>query len=122
MSPQRLGGLWESLCLCMFHDTLSGSSIRLAVKDYDATFRKIQETGNELLRSTILALESPLKSEGAVVLNTMVGIPRRQVIRLPSGDLGIAETSGSHLSGSIEYLAPASGVTGRYSPARVSSS
>lgn len=98
----------------MFHDTLPGSSIRLAVEDYDATFRKIREIGLELFNSAQVALEGSQKSEEPVVLNTLCGFPRREVVPLLNGELRVADVSPHQLCGKLGQYKPTRGVTGEF--------
>lgn len=97
----------------MFHDTLPGSSIRLAVEDYDASFKRILETGHELFKSALVALEGSDDSHETVVLNTLHGVSRREVVPISSGEMKVAEVSNTQLCGTINEFKPENGVTGK---------
>jgi len=109
---QRFDNLWESLCLCMFHDTLPGSSIHIAVEDYDRKFAAIHKTAKELFDEAAKALGGSADSNS--VINTLPSHPRKEVVSLGSGEVGVAETDAHTLCGKAERYEPSEskGVTG----------
>lgn len=97
----------------MFHDTLPGSSIRLAVEDYDAAFRKIRETGKKLLEDAGTALQdSDNATKQMAIVNTLPGYARREVIALPDGELRVVEVDSGELCGKVSALTPKTAVRG----------
>lgn len=93
----------------MFHDTLPGSSIHLAVEDYDRKFAKIHETARELFEDATKALES--KESEVSYLNTLPSHARREVISSEDGTPRVVDLAAHTLSGRAEDHSPAEGVT-----------
>jgi len=111
---QRFDKLWESLCLCMFHDTLPGSSIHLAVEDYDRKFAEIHRTAIDLFDEAVKALGGG-QSDVKGVINTLPSHPRREVVSLPDHYPRVATFHDGHtLYGETEKYEPgeSEGVTG----------
>ncbi len=77
--PQaELDSLWKLLLLQQFHDILPGSSIALVYEDAARDFAEIEA------RTTALC------GGGPQPVNT-VGVPRREVVRDPAGELRVVE-------------------------------
>ena len=90
----------------MFHDTLPGSSIRLAVDDYDLKFAKIKETGQELVDNALRALESDSGKHQPCVLNTLPGLARKEIVTPPGGGMLVAEASAGAICGTAKSYSP----------------
>ncbi len=80
---------WEGICLCQFHDTLPGSSINICVRDSDGKYAELQEVGQRLLDEAYAVLygtATPTRENkgNAIVINTLHGINRREVLAMPN--------------------------------------
>lgn len=97
----------------MFHDTLPGSSIHLAVEDYDKKFAWIKENGQELLNDALHALSTRTSSEAApMYLNTLPSYPRREVVALPDGSHEVVDLEEGFVTAtSAKFLLADSGVS-----------
>ena len=97
----------------MFHDTLPGSSIHIAVDDYDRKFAAIHKTAKELFDEATRALSG--KSGSKSVINTLPSHPRKEVVSLENGEIGVAEIDIHTLCGKAERYEPSEseGVTGK---------
>ena len=97
----------------MFHDTLPGSSIHIAVDDYDRKFTAIHQTAKELFDKATRALSG--NSDSKSVINTLPSHPRKEVISLGNGEIGVAEMGIHTLCGQAEKYEPleSEGVTGK---------
>lgn len=80
---EELVRLWRLLLLNQFHDILPGSSIRLVYEDAERDLAAV-EAGAEAL------CERALGAPGPMPVNT-IGVDRREVARLPSGELRVVE-------------------------------
>jgi alpha-mannosidase len=98
--------------LCMFHDTLPGSSIHIAVEDYDRKFAAIHKTAKELFDEATRALGG--SSDSKSVINTLPSHPRKEVVSLGNGEVGVAEVNAHTICGKAEKYEPSEseGVTG----------
>ncbi|ORX40242.1 alpha-mannosidase [Kockovaella imperatae] len=96
---ERLDKTYQALCLCMFHDTLPGSSIRLAVEDYDREFAKIQMAATEMKDSAIRALQSRTTGSTKAVINTLPGLSRSEVVEISGGDYKVITAGVGDLHG-----------------------
>jgi alpha-mannosidase len=96
----------------MFHDTLPGSSIHIAVEDYDRKFAAIHKTATELFDEALRALRGD--SDSKSVINTLPSHPRKEVVSLGDGKLGVAEVDAHTLCGRAARYEPSEseGVTG----------
>lgn len=97
----------------MFHDTLPGSSIHLAVEDYDRKFAEIHKTAIDLFDEALKALGGD-KSNTKGVINTLPSHPRREIVSLPDQYPRVATFDGHTLYGETEKYEPgeSEGVTG----------
>jgi alpha-mannosidase len=95
----------------MFHDTLPGSSIHLAVEDYDRKFAKIHEIARDLFEEATKVLES--NSGGASYFNTLPSHARREVVSSENGDPYVVELDNHTLCGEAESFSPTEGVTSK---------
>lgn len=95
----------------MFHDTLPGSSIHLAVEDYDRKFAEIHQTAKDLFHEAIEALHDDRKRLFSEVsyINTLPSLPRREVVC--SGGWCVASVDMASLCGTTQDLQPNEGVT-----------
>lgn len=92
----------------MFHDTLPGSSIHIAVEDYDRKFAAIHKAAKELFDEARKALGGEPKTR--LVINTLPSHARKEVISLGDGKFGVAELDPHMLTGNVEsYELPESG-------------
>ena len=101
----------------MFHDTLPGSSIRLAVEDYDKEFAKILQTAREMKDSAVRALQSRSgngPSQNAV-LNTLPGFERREMVHTGGGEYKLVTAKVGELQGRVTRLDPNQAVSGKSS-------
>lgn len=115
MESQRIDKSYETLCLCMFHDTLPGSSIRLAVEDYDKAFAELLSNGKELLNAAVKALSSRLRdTSDFTVLNMLPGVSRRELVEI-KGDYQLAEATAGSLAATLAPSQSVKGVSGRSS-------
>ena len=96
----------------MFHDTLPGSSIHIAVDDYDRKFAAIHKTAKELVNEAAKALGG--SADFKSVINTLPSHPRKEVVSLGNGGMGVAEVDAHTLCGTAERYEPSEseGVTG----------
>ena len=108
---ERIDKVWQNLCLCMFHDTIPGSSIRLAVEDYDREFAKILATAQELKDSALRALQSRSGNAGPAVLNTLPGVARHEVVEVTGGQYQLVKAKAGDLHGQVASVDASSGVT-----------
>ena len=100
----------------MFHDTLPGSSIRLAVEDYEAAFRQILETGSEIRDSALKALQSRSKDMRTdAVINTLPGVARSEFMEI-DGQVQLVEAKAGQLLASVSSEVLEEGVSGKSSP------
>lgn len=92
----------------MFHDTLPGSSVRIAVEDYDKEFAKILQTGQEMKDSALRALQShsTRTSTETTVLNTLPGIARHEMVQINGGEYKLVTGDIGELHGSVTRLEP----------------
>lgn len=90
----------------MFHDTLPGSSIHLAVEDYDRKFAAIHKTAIELFDEAINALGEERSSKSSLVINTLPSQHRKEVVSLGDGKLGVADIDAHALCGKAEKYDP----------------
>lgn len=99
----------------MFHDTLPGSSIHLAVEDYDRKFAAIHKTAEELFEEGLKALAGGATSTS--VLNTLPSHPRKEIVMIGDGELRVAEMDAHTLVSKAEQheLSESEGVTGMLS-------
>jgi hypothetical protein len=88
----------------MFHDTLPGSSIHLAVEDYDRKFAAIHETAKNLFHEGIKALEGESGSKS--VINTLPSHARKEVVSFEDGKMGVAEFDAHTVCGKVERSEP----------------
>jgi len=97
----------------MFHDTLPGSSIHLAVEDYDRKFAEIHKAAIDLFDEAVKALGGG-QSDVKGVINTLPSHPRREVVSLPDHYPRVATFDGHTLYGETEEYEPgeSEGVTG----------
>ena len=97
----------------MFHDTLPGSSIHIAVEDYDRKFAAMHKTAKELFDEATRALSG--NSNNKLVINTLPSHPRKEVVSLGNGEIGVAEIDIHTLCGKAERYEPSEseGVTGK---------
>ena len=102
------------MCLCMFHDTLPGSSIRLAVLDYDKEFAKILQTAREMKDSAVRALQSRSANGRAqtAVLNTLPGVERHEMVQMGGGEYKLVTADVGELQGSVTRLDSEQAATG----------
>ena len=81
---------WQALCLCQFHDTLPGTMAAIAVRDTDGKFAEIQKVGKTLLDEALSVLfrqpKTPSGGMQSLVINTLLGLKRIEVIRVEKGD------------------------------------
>lgn len=94
---------WEGLCLCQFHDTLPGSVIEICVKDSDGKYAELQEVGKRLLDEAygVLYGAAPPTKENkgtALIINTLHGINRREVVGIPKAGSGVRSQQPSSYS------------------------
>ena len=95
----------------MFHDTLPGSSIRLAVEDYDKAFAGVLAAGKDMLKSAIRALGSRLRdTSDTTILNTLPGIPRCEFVK-HQGKLSVAQASTGDLTAKVTPVKVRRGVS-----------
>lgn len=83
---EEIDKLWEHVLLNQFHDVLPGSSIRKVYDDAERIYRDIKEKGGKLLRMAVDALGSDARNEGGIMALNTLGIPRRELVRVPSSD------------------------------------
>lgn len=97
----------------MFHDTLPGSSIHLAVEDYDRKFAEIHQTAKDLFYEAIEALRDDRKTSSSVVsyINTLPSLPRREVVCREDGRWSVASVDLASMCGTTQDLHPNEGVT-----------
>lgn len=97
----------------MFHDTLPGSSIHIAVDDYDRKFALIHKTAKELFDEATRALSGNSGSKS--VINTLPSHPRKEVVSLENGETGVVDIGIHTLCGKAEKYEPSKseGVTGK---------
>ena len=97
----------------MFHDTLPGSSIHIAVDDYDRKFAAIHKTAKELFDEATRALSGD--SDSMSVINTLPSHPRKEVVSLENGEMGVIDIGIHTLCGQAEKYEPSEseGVTGK---------
>lgn len=88
----------------MFHDTLPGSSIHLAVEDYDRKFAVIHKTARDLFEEGVKALKGD--SGPRMVINTLPSHVRREVAILGDGELGVVEIDAHSLCGEVQNYEP----------------
>ena len=88
----------------MFHDTLPGSSIHIAVEDYDRKFAAIHKTAKDLFDEATRALGG--SSDSGSVINTLPSHPRREVVSLGNGEVGVAEVDAHTLCGRSKKYEP----------------
>jgi alpha-mannosidase len=98
----------------MFHDTLPGSSIHLAVEDYDRKFAAIHKLATNLFDEAVNALDGGSDSGSKGVVNTLPSHPRREIVSLPNQHPLVASFDGHTLFGQAEKYEPveSEGVTG----------
>ena len=98
----------------MFHDTIPGSSIRLAVEDYDREFAKILETGHEMKASAIKAMQSRVHHDNGqdFVLNTLPGIARREAVHIRGDNYKVFGAGVGELQAEMMPVHPEQAVTG----------
>jgi alpha-mannosidase len=84
----ELHRLWKLVLLNQFHDILPGSSIREVYQDAEHDHAQVTREGTVLRDSALKELAG--QGEGIVPVNT-TGFPRREVIELPDGGLGVVE-------------------------------
>jgi hypothetical protein len=96
----------------MFHDTLPGSSIHIAVEDYDRKFAAIHKTAKALFDEASRALTG--NSDSKSVINTLPSHPQEEAVSLGGGEVGVAEIDAHTLCGKAERYEPSGseGVTG----------
>jgi hypothetical protein len=95
----------------MFHDTLPGSSIHLAVEDYDRKFAKIHETARDLFDEAVKALGSSSAQESTQYINTLPSHARREVVHTEDSGPQVVDLGTHAISGEAEDFAPDIGVT-----------
>ena len=96
----------------MFHDTLPGSSIRLAVEDYEQAFKEIHATGNEIRDSALKALQAKSKSlNTGRIINTLPGVARSECIEI-EGQVRVVEAEAGQLLASVSSDSFDEGVSG----------
>ena len=98
----------------MFHDTLPGTSIRFAVRDYDAAFAEIHSSARNMLQSALRAVSGrDARSKKSMALNLYPSVPRREIVKNDSGELLLAEAPAGDISMSIASFKPEKPVTGQ---------
>jgi alpha-mannosidase len=90
----------------MFHDTLPGSSIHLAVEDYDRKFAAIHKTAKELFHDAAKAMIELTRSGSTSVINTLPSHPRKEVVSLGDSRLGVAKVDIHELCAEAESYEP----------------
>ncbi|WOO79962.1 Alpha-mannosidase [Vanrija pseudolonga] len=86
---ERLDAAWEDLLLCQFHDVLPGSSIDMVYDDAEEIYAKLHRTITAVIEEAYAvvyagtrALEAGDKAADIVVVNTLPGVAREEVIKV----------------------------------------
>lgn len=98
---KQIDDMWESTLLCQFHDCLPGSSIEMCYDDSDKEYAKVFETGQKIIKDVQKVFgfsELDLDSgEELVAINTMPW-PRKEIVTIQPGHVGVACGSGTFLN------------------------
>lgn len=98
----------------MFHDTLPGSSIHLAVEDYDRKFAEIHQTAKDLFHEAIKALSTDgSSSRGLTIFNTLPSHARREIVCTDMDGPCVVTVGADSLCGEVQALQPQEGVQGQ---------
>lgn len=99
---QQLNDLWQPLLTNQFHDILPGSSITEVNQEARETFQEIIRQGEKLREQ---AIENLLLPEPGLALINTLGCRRREIISLPSGEIGSQADNSGQALGVVEIPA-----------------
>ena len=98
---KEIDDMWESTLLCQFHDCLPGSSIEMCYDDSDKEYAKVFETGQKIIKDIqkVFGFSGLDRDSGEelVAINTMPW-PRKEIVTIQSGHVGVACGSGTFLN------------------------
>lgn len=89
---------WESVMLCQFHDCLPGSSIELCYDESAAMYKKVFETGKDILDSIWQAnsfSDAASDKNNLFALNTLPW-KRTELVKLPGSPSTLAEVAAKY--------------------------
>lgn len=100
----------------MFHDTLPGSSIHIAVEDYDRKFAEIHKIAKDLFHEAVEHLskkDSTELSSGLTVFNTLPSQARQEVVSTEKDGPCVVSVDVGSMCGEVQALQPQEGVQGQ---------
>jgi alpha-mannosidase len=98
----------------MFHDTLPGSSIHLAVEDYDRKFTQIHKEAKDLFHEAIKALRGDkTSSQEATFINTLPSLSRREIVPIGEDGWCVASVDARSMCSETQALQPDEGVNSK---------